>query len=109
MSRIGSIKWFDTKKGYGFLTDIENNNDVFVHYSSIKTNEEVYKVLYEGEYVSYTHKLDDQKRTVTDNVTGVNGGKLLCENDFFKKLHSNRRVNRGGPRVSTDNSEKDDQ
>lgn len=108
MSKIGSIKWFDTKKGYGFLTDIESNNDVFVHYSSIKTTEEVYKVLYEGEYVSYTHKLDDQKRTVTDNVTGVNGGKLLCENEYFKKLHSNRGGNRGGPRVS-DDSDKNEQ
>ena len=108
MSRIGTIKWFDTKKGYGFLTDIEDNNDVFVHYSSIKTTEEVYKVLYEGEYVSYTHKFDDQKRTVTDSVTGVNCGKLLCENDYFKKLHSNRRSGRG-PRVSNDDSEKVDQ
>ena len=108
MSRIGSIKWFDTKKGYGFLTDIEDNNDVFVHYSSIKTNEEVYKVLYEGEYVSYTHKLDDQQRTVTESVTGVKGGKLLCENDYFKKLHSNRRSNRSGPRESKNESKNDE-
>ena len=108
MSRIGSIKWFDTKKGFGFLTDIENNNDVFVHYSSIHTSDEVYKVLYEGEYVSYTHKFDDQKRTVTDKVTGVNGGKLLCENEYFKKLHNNRRSNRSVPRDSRDESSKDD-
>lgn len=109
MSKIGTIKWFDTKKGYGFLTDIENDNDVFVHYSSINTTEEVYKVLYEGEYVSYTHKLDDHKRTVTDIVTGVNGGKLLCENDYFKKLHNNRRSGRSGHRGSNDDSEKVDQ
>ena len=68
MSKIGSIKWFDTKKGYGFLTDVEDNNDVFVHYSSIKTNEEVYKVLYfcevssRKEWLEGMTKFDKQHR-----------------------------------------------
>lgn len=30
----GTVKWFDTQKGYGFLTDSEGN-DVFVHHSNI--------------------------------------------------------------------------
>ncbi len=30
----GTVKWFDTQKGFGFITD-ENGKDVFVHYTSI--------------------------------------------------------------------------
>ena len=32
--REGTIKWFDNKKGYGFIT-IEGMEDIFVHYSNI--------------------------------------------------------------------------
>lgn len=31
----GTVKWFDTRKGYGYITD-ENGNDYFAHYSAIK-------------------------------------------------------------------------
>ena len=91
---MGCVKWFDTKKGYGFLTNLDSNEDVFIHYTSIETDDDIYKMLYEGEYVSYESKKDGQGRLVTDKVTGLKGGKLLCENEFFKKLNSNNRRNR---------------
>lgn len=46
----GKVKWFDPKKGYGFiLTDA--GEDVFVHYSSI--NGDGFRALKDGEIVDY--------------------------------------------------------
>ena len=49
MSR-GIIKWFNNEKGYGFING-NNNEDIFVHYTSIKI--EGYRTLEEGQEVSY--------------------------------------------------------
>ena len=46
----GTVKWFNAKKGFGFLSD-EQGNDVFVHFSAIKM--EGFKVLEEGDAVEY--------------------------------------------------------
>jgi CspA family cold shock protein len=49
MSR-GKVKWFDTKKGFGFIQS-EDGNDVFVHYTSIQT--EGFKNLEQGQEVTF--------------------------------------------------------
>jgi len=46
----GTVKWFDTKKGYGFITD-ESGNDIFVHYTGIVG--EGFKNLDEGQSVTF--------------------------------------------------------
>ena len=46
----GKVKWFDPKKGYGFIIGDEGQ-DVFVHYTSI--NGEGFRALKDGETVSY--------------------------------------------------------
>ena len=46
----GQVKWFDTKKGYGFIVGPEGK-DVFVHYSSIEGDG--FRSLKEGEPVEY--------------------------------------------------------
>lgn len=46
----GTVKWFDAKKGYGFIT-ADNGQDVFVHYTGISGNG--FRTLEEGERVSF--------------------------------------------------------
>ncbi len=46
----GTVKWFDSTKGYGFIKR-ENGTDVFVHFKSI--NSEGYKTLNEGDEVEF--------------------------------------------------------
>ncbi len=46
----GTTKWFDSEKGYGFLSQ-PNGDDVFVHFSAIQGNG--YKSLTEGQAVEF--------------------------------------------------------
>ena len=46
----GTVKWFDAKKGFGFISR-EDGEDVFVHFSAI--NGEGYRVLEEGQRVDF--------------------------------------------------------
>ena len=50
MEKQGKVKWFNDKKGYGFIAQ-EGGRDVFVHYSNIK--QDGYKTLAEGQDVSF--------------------------------------------------------
>jgi len=47
---VGKIKWFDGKKGFGFIEQ-ENGSDVFVHYSNISG--EGFKTLEDGDAVEF--------------------------------------------------------
>jgi CspA family cold shock protein len=47
----GTVKWFSSEKGYGFITPDDGSPDVFVHFSAIAG--EGYKNLEEGQKVEY--------------------------------------------------------
>ncbi|PJG86063.1 transcription antiterminator/RNA stability regulator CspE [Conservatibacter flavescens] len=59
MSKLtGSVKWFNSAKGFGFITPTEGGKDVFVHFSGIVGNN--YRSLNEGDKVEFT--IQDSQR-----------------------------------------------
>ena len=63
----GTVKWFNEKKGYGFLTS-EDGSDVFVHFSAIKMDG--YKKLVEGQKVEFD-VTEGEKGKQASNVVRV--------------------------------------
>ncbi|MCI8634503.1 MAG: cold shock domain-containing protein [Eubacterium sp.] len=63
--RQGTVKWFNAKKGYGFLSDAEGK-DVFVHYSALQMDG--FKELKDGEAVEF-EVVDGDKGPQAANVT----------------------------------------
>lgn len=64
----GTVKWFNNKKGFGFIVDPEVSGDVFVHYSEIKSNG--YRTLEPGDEVDY-ELVNDQKGSRARSVVKV--------------------------------------
>ena len=67
----GTVKWFSNQKGYGFITDTETGEDVFVHFSAI--NADGFKSLNEGQKVTYDTETDPQNSSKIRavNVTAI--------------------------------------
>jgi cold shock protein len=64
----GTVKWFDTTKGFGFITPEDGSKDVFVHYSAIK-NSGGYANLDEGQRVSFNVEQGAKGPTATNVVS----------------------------------------
>jgi cold shock protein len=64
----GRVKWFNEKKGYGFISR-DDGNDVFVHFSAIK--KDGFKSLNEGDEVEF-EIADGPKGPQATNVVVVN-------------------------------------
>jgi cold shock protein len=62
--KIGSVKWFNSAKGFGFI-ELEGEKDVFVHFSEISATG--YRSLEEGQRVEFT-VVDGQKGPQAQNV-----------------------------------------
>ena len=64
-NETGTVKWFDNKKGYGFITPSNGDKDLFVHMSGITM--EGYKTLTEDQTVHYEVG-DSERGPVATNV-----------------------------------------
>ncbi|HMI01352.1 MAG TPA: cold-shock protein [Pedobacter sp.] len=58
MRTTGKVKWFNTSKGFGFITPADGGKDIFVHFSAIAGDS--FKELNEGDNVEF--ELNDGKK-----------------------------------------------
>ena len=74
----GTVKWFNETKGFGFISNDEGGDDVFVHFSAIVCDG--FKTLQEGQKVTYDVEPDpknaDKLRAV--NVVAAKHRKVRC-------------------------------
>jgi len=52
----GTVKWFNSEKGFGFITNNDGGDDLFVHFSAIESAG--YKTLEEGQKVTFRIEAD---------------------------------------------------
>ena len=62
----GVVKWFDAKKGYGFIVSPEVEGDVFVHYTKIEMDG--FKKLETGEDITFDVVRGDDGKPQAENV-----------------------------------------
>ena len=103
---IGSVTWFDSKKGYGFVKvltpDTDNTgNDIFLHFSNISVNDNEFKVVYPGEYVEFDITSSDDGRPCCLNLTGLYGGDLLTQNPNHRYKIYRKRQRESEPETDT--------
>ena len=67
----GTVKWFNSSKGFGFITPDDGGEDLFVHQTEIKS--EGFRTLQEGEKVGY-EPIEDKGKMKAVNVTSTDGG-----------------------------------
>ncbi len=70
MRTTGTVKWFNEKKGFGFITREDGEQDCFVHHSGIAGSG--FKTLSEGERVEFD-VVQGEKGPAAENVTPIEG------------------------------------
>ena len=64
--KTGTVKWFNASKGYGFITPIEDDKDLFVHMSEIQMDG--FKTLNDGQSVDYNEGTSEKGPCATNVI-----------------------------------------
>ncbi|RKI76506.1 cold shock domain-containing protein [bacterium 0.1xD8-71] len=81
----GTVKWFNSQKGYGFLVDSETNEDIFVHWSMLQMNG--FKALNEDDLVEYEILDGTNGRKQAINVKAILTRKMIEDSLKEDGLH----------------------
>ena len=77
MKVSGTVKWFNVKSGYGFITRKDTNEDVFVHQTAIIKNiAKKAQSLDDAEEVEFDLVIGENGNVVAFNVSGPGGARL---------------------------------
>ncbi len=66
----GTVKWFNSEKGFGFIEQENGGKDIFVHFRQINRNGQERATLEEGQKVTFEIG-EGQKGPQAENVTGL--------------------------------------
>mmetsp|Transcript_12930 Transcript_12930/g.10993 ORF Transcript_12930/g.10993 Transcript_12930/m.10993 type:complete len:93 (-) Transcript_12930:96-374(-) len=75
--QTGKVKWFDPKKGFGFITPSNGGEDVFVHQSSILSDG--FRSLSEEQEIEFEMERDGNGKLSAKNVTGPGGASVVAQ------------------------------
>jgi len=110
-TEIGQIRFFDHKKGFGFIDvlgpDSEHHGkEVFFHFTEINCESSFKKVI-PGEivYFNVSNKPGDNTKKVCTNIKGVYGSKMLVDNDTFIYKMSKKRDYKSTDRQNDQNDQ----
>ena len=101
----GIVKWFDTKKGFGFIKACDSDVEYFIHHARLTTDLQ-FSTLFDGEYVSFCVVSENGKQ-MADDVKGISRGPLLCESRKIKKDYRLNKSSDGNVDESISNTEQE--
>ena len=94
--KMGQVKWFNNKIGYGFIKIIgeSEQKDIFVHHQNIKPLESNYRTLKTGEYVEFTldSNCEGSHSEQATDVRGILG--LELQFDFISRANKKKKTHR---------------
>jgi CspA family cold shock protein len=64
---VGTVKWFNTTKGYGFIQPEDGGKDIFVHISAVERSD--LRALAEGQRISY--ELEKDRRSGKESAVNL--------------------------------------
>lgn len=71
LKNLGIVKWFDYKKGFGFIIPNDGSSDLFVHFSDLHC--ESFRSVRDGEEVEFIVSENEKGQRCAKDVTGPNG------------------------------------